>query len=126
MKRKSNLKPSTFLQFSNGNYRYNFNIEEKTEEIIIGERTITRNFYEYDVVKIQGTPTYEKCVQAVIRSIYDENKEFSLINKYNAFVLGISTNEIDKTNYENYLLEVQRIKEMVKADFELFQTDDKI
>lgn len=46
----------------------------------------------------------------------DETEEFSLINKYNAFVLGLSTDKADKTEYENYLKEVLAVKAMVRAD----------
>ena len=45
-------------------------------------------------------------------------EEFSLINKYNAFVLGLSTDETDKTEYEAYLSEVIAVKAMVRADLQ--------
>ena len=47
-----------------------------------------------------------------------ETEEFSLINKYNAFVLGLSTDETDKTEYEAYLSEVIAVKAMVRADLQ--------
>lgn len=51
-----------------------------------------------------------------MRSRRDETEEFSLINKYNAFVLGLSTDEADKTEYENFLTEVMAVKAMVRND----------
>ena len=48
----------------------------------------------------------------------DETEEFSLINKYNAFALGLSTDEADKQEYEDYLTEVLSIKAMVKVDLQ--------
>lgn len=69
-----------------------------------------------DTVEVWGRPDYDKCVKAVLRSRRDETEEFSLINKYNAFVLGLSTDEADKTEYENYLKEVLAVKAMVRAD----------
>ena len=51
-----------------------------------------------------------------IRPLRTGTEEFSLINKYNAFVLGLSTDEADKTEYENYLKEVLAVKAMVRAD----------
>ena len=75
-----------------------------------------RKAYDYDTVEVWGRPDYDKCVKAVLRSRRDETEEFSLINKYNAFVLGLSTDEADKTEYENYLKEVLAVKAMVRAD----------
>ena len=77
-----------------------------------------RKAYDYDTVEIWGRPDYDKCVKAVLRSRRDETEEFSLINKYNAFVLGLSTDETDKTEYEAYLSEVIAVKAMVRADLQ--------
>ena len=74
-----------------------------------------RKAYDYDTVEVWGRPDYDKCVKAVLRSRRDETEEFSLINKYNAFVLGLSTDKADKTEYENYLKEVLAVKAMVRA-----------
>ena len=75
-----------------------------------------RKAYDYDTVEVWGRPDYDKCVKAVLRSRRDETEEFSLINKYNAFVLGLSTDEADKEEYEAYLTEVMAVKAMVRND----------
>ena len=89
MKSNSNDRPPILQDLGNGSWHYNYNITEVD---------------------------YDKCVKAVLRSRRDETEEFSLINKYNAFVLGLSTDEADKTEYENYLKEVLAVKAMVRAD----------
>ena len=116
MKSNSTVKPPTLHNLGNGYWYYNFNIIDGK---IADESGKMQPSFFYDQVKITGTPTYEKCVRAVIRSLYDESKEFSLINKYNAFSLGISTNEADKAEYEAYLRAVIAIKNMVKKDLQV-------
>lgn len=114
MKSSSNIIPETLQPLGNGAWHYNFNVrtvmKSTTEEM---PESIE---YEYESVKIWGTPTYDKCVKAVLRDKHNETQEFALINKYNAFALGISDNPTDKEEYEAYLKEVIEIKAMVKAD----------
>ena len=104
----------------NGSWHYNYNITEvdvKPGPITKDEQAAAAwKAYDYDTVEVWGQPDYDKCVKAVLRSRRDETEEFSLINKYNAFVLGLSTEEADKTEYENYLKEVLAVKAMVRTD----------
>lgn len=95
---------------------YNFNIVDGK---IADESGKMQPSFFYDQVKITGIPTYEKCVRAVIRSLYDESKEFGLINMYNALILGISTDETDKEEYKDYLRNIIAIKNMVKKDLQV-------
>lgn len=121
MKSNSNVKPPIILDLGNGSFHYNYNIkevevqpgdiqQEKTEAPQIG--------YEYETVQVWGIPDYDKCIKAVLRDRRNETEEFSLINKYNAFVLGLSTDEADKAEYEAYLSEVIAVKAMVRADLQ--------
>ena len=68
MKSNSNIKPKPILDLGNGKYHVNYNVVEvEREEIGV--------FFEYDTVLIEGVPTYEKVVEALIRekySIYNE------------------------------------------------------
>lgn len=120
MKSNSNERPPVLLDLGNGSWHYNYNI---TEVAVQPEPTASegteqepRIAYECDTVAIWGRPDYDKCVKAVLRSRRDETEEFSLINKFNAFVLGLSTDAADKTEYENYLKEVLAVKAMVGYD----------
>nr|DAF35075.1 MAG TPA: hypothetical protein [Caudoviricetes sp.] len=124
MKSNSNDRPPILQDLGNGSWHYNYNITEvevQPEPMAEqeGEQThAARKAYDYDTVVIWGRPDYDKCVKAVLRSRRDETEEFSLINKYNAFVLGLSTDETDKTEYEAYLSEVIAVKAMVRADLQ--------
>lgn len=124
MKSNSNDRPPILQDLGNGSWHYNYNITEveiqsepmaETED---EQEPAARKAYDYDTVEIWGRPDYDKCVKAVLRSRRDETEEFSLINKYNAFVLGLSTDETDKKEYEAYLSEVIAVKAMVRADLQ--------
>lgn len=104
MKSISNKRPAVLQDLGNGTSEYHFNITENEE------------MFECDCVIVSGTPTYDSVVRSVIRDFIDESKEFSIINKYNAYQMGISTDENDKKQYEDYLRKVASIKEMVRND----------
>lgn len=122
MKSNSNDRPPILQDLGNGSWHYNYNIAEvevlpEPMAVAEGEQAPTaRKAYDYDTVEVWGRPDYDKCVKAVLRSRRDETEEFSLINKYNAFVLGLSTDEADKEEYEAFLTEVMAVKAMVRND----------
>lgn len=120
MKSNSDVRPPIIQDLGNGSYYYNYNIHEVRvpAEPTEGEEPTTKTAFEYETVQVWGTPTYDKCVKAVLCDRRDETEEFSLINKYNAFALGLSTDEADKQEYEDYLTEVLSIKAMVKVDLQ--------
>lgn len=113
MKSNSDERPLKFLDLGDGSYHYNYNIRQVEIE---DENGVKRTGYEYDTVQIQGLPTYEKCVKAIIREEIDADKEFSIINKYNSLALGIKYDESAEEEYKAYLMRVSEIKMMVKAD----------
>lgn len=121
MKSNSNVRPVAFLPLGDGSYHYNYNIQEV--EVAIPDSKKKETAYNYEVARFWGTPTYDKVVKAVIREKYDETQEFGLINKYNAFALGLSEDPEDKAEYEAYLTELQAIKVMVKQDLAANETE---
>ena len=120
MKSNSDVSPPIIQDLGNGSYYYNYNIHEVRvpAEPIEGEEPEEKTVFEYEAVLIWGIPNYEKCVKAVLRDRRDETEEFSLINKYNAFKLGLSTDPADETEYKEYLAEVLSVKAMVRADLQ--------
>lgn len=118
MKSNSDVRPPIIQDLGNGSYYYNYNIHEVRvpAEPIEGEEPEEKTVFEYEAVLIWGIPNYEKCVKAVLRDRRDETEEFSLINKYNAYTLGLSTDPADETEYKEYLAEVLSVKAMVRAD----------
>lgn len=120
MKSNSNVRPPIIQDLGNGSYYYNYNIHEVRvpAEPIEGQEPEERTVFECEAVLIWGIPNYKKCVKAVLRDRRDETEEFNLINKYNAFALGVSEEEADKEEYEAYLEEVKAVKAMVKTDLE--------
>lgn len=118
MKSNSDIRPAIIQPLGNGAYHYNYNIVERQEKD--HETGEVRIVYDYDTVKVWNEPTYAKLVKAVIREKLDETEEFSIINEYNAGVLGVISDSAEKAtakqDYMDYLTFVARTKAMVKKD----------
>ena len=120
----SNEKPLVIQKLNDGTYYYNYDI--KSEIILTKEypedndykETIQYNFIQ---VCLRGTPSYSRCVRAIIRQYVSEDEEFSLINDYAASQLPLS--ELDSHKYEEYLSLIEEIKYKVKKDFNLIEED---
>ena len=112
---KSEIKPNTIESLGNNIWYYNYDIE--VEDIYTvnsqGEEIISPG-YSYASVRIQGKPTYEKCVKALIREYIDANSELDLINSYNSYQLNVNQ---ENSEYEQYLQLIKEIKEKVRKDF---------
>lgn len=120
MKSNSDIRPETFINLGNGSWQYNFNVREIQVPVENGTEGETRTAYEYESVIVWGYPTFDKCVKAVLRERRDETQEFNLVNRYNAFVLGVSEDEADRNDYIAYLREVKDVKTQVERDIEEF------
>ena len=57
----------------------------------------------------------------MIRNFIDSNKEFDLINSYNAYVLGLNTDENCQNEYIAYIQKVKEIKAQVKNDLNNYE-----
>ena len=110
MKSNSTNRPSALESIGKGKWHYNYHIEEveATEERAAS--------FDYDCVEIQGTPTYDKCVTAVIRASYPADAEMALVNKYNAYQQGISDDASVVEEYAGFLQFVADAKAMVRKD----------
>lgn len=113
---KSSIKPSTFESLNNGVWYYNYDISEYTAIVrdmeTNEEKEETR--YSFIQVRIQGKPTYAKCVKAIIRHYISVESEFDLINSYNSYQLDVNTSDRD---YVQYLELIKEIKNKVGNDF---------
>lgn len=119
-------KPSAFEADGNGNYLYRWDIqEEKVQSEAMQEgseepiASVERVQYSCREVTIHGKPEYGKCVEAVIRSDYSAEAELSLINQFNAYQQGVSSDAGVVSEYEEYLAFVSSVKSMVKEDLEI-------
>ena len=110
MKSNSTDRPSTLESIGKGKWHYNYHIEEveATEERAAS--------FDYDCVEIQGTPTYDKCVTAVIRASYPADAEMALVNKYNSYQQGVSDDASVVEEYAGFLQFVAEAKAMVRKD----------
>lgn len=119
-------KPTAFEAVGNGNWLYRWDIqEEKVQPEAMQEgseepiASVERVQYSCREVTVHGKPEYGKCVEAVIRSDYSTESEFSLINQYNAYQQGVSSDASVVSEYEEYLAYVSSVKAMVKKDFDI-------
>ena len=108
-------RPSAFEAVGNGNWLYRWDIQEEVIEREPDMGSVTQ--YSCNEATIHGKPEYGNCVEAVIRSDYSIEAEFSLINQYNAYQQGISSDASVVSEYEKYLAYVSSVKAMVKKDF---------
>jgi hypothetical protein len=113
MKSNADNRPPALLDLGDGSWHYNYNIQEVQVVAGFGEE---RTAFGYDTVHILGAPEYDKLVKAVISEHYSLEEEISLINKYNAFVAGLSTDPADKEKYETYWTKVNGFKTMIRED----------
>ena len=113
MKSNSTNRPSALESIGKGKWHYNYHIEEveATEERAAS--------FDYDCVEIQGTPTYDKCVTAVIRASYPADAEMALVNKYNAYQQGVQDDASVVEEYTAYLRFVADTKVMVRKDLDV-------
>lgn len=110
-------RPSAFEAVGNGNWLYRWDIQEEVIEREPDMGSVTQ--YSCNEATIHGKPEYGNCVEAVIRSDYSTEAEFSLINQYNAYQQGISSDASVVSEYEKYLAYVSSVKAMVKKDFDI-------
>ena len=122
---QSTIKPEKFESLNNGIWYYNYDIKSEEVEFkeMEDEEAVTKTVYNYIQVRINGKPNYDKCAQAIIRAYVDSNKEFDLMNSFNAYQLGITDSAGE--DYEEYLQLVKQIKTNVGKDFNR-QADTKI
>ena len=106
---QSNIKPNTLIDLENGYWFYNYDI--KQEEM----KNIPGSCYSFIAVKIEGEPTYKKCVLGVLRKYVSQDEEFDFINSYNFYQMGGDMTE----DYESYLNLLKEIKSNVKKDFNI-------
>lgn len=120
------VKPQALEAVGNGNYLYRWDVQE--EEIlseIVQEQsdepieTVKRVQYSCCEATIIGTPTYDKCVEAVIRDKYTAEQEMALVNKYNSYLNSVTIDSAGVDEYNDYLKYIFNAKMVVKRDLEL-------
>lgn len=120
------VKPQALEAVGNGNHLYRWDIQE--EEIlseIVQEQSdepiepVKRVQYSCCEATIIGTPTYGKCVEAVIRDKYTAEQEMALVNKYNSYLNSVTIDSAGVDEYNDYLKYIFNAKMVVKRDLEL-------
>ena len=110
-------RPSAFEAVGNGNWLYRWDIQEEVIEREPDMGSVRQ--YSCNEATIHGKPEYGNCVEAVIRLDYSAEAELSLINQFNAYQQGVSSDASVVSEYEKYLAYVSSVKVMVKKDFDI-------
>lgn len=110
----SNVKPKTFVKVGNGSWWYNYNI--KVVDVTDPETDQLHTEYHYQSVQVWQQPNDDILKKAVISEKYAESDEINLQNNFNRYQLGLYTDESYKTDYVNYLKDVDAMKAMVDND----------
>ena len=112
----SDVRPPILKNLGDGSWHYNYRIKELTDM----EET---SGFEYETVKTWGKPDYSTLVPLVIAEYYDPSRETCLINKYNSYNLGFSSDIEEKRIYEDYLQDVSELKSMIKKDLQDYENE---
>ena len=120
------VKPQALEAVGNGNHLYRWDIQEEEilSEIVQGQSDEPiepgkRVQYSCCEATIIGTPTYDKCVEAVIRDKYTAEQEMALVNKYNSYLNSVTIDSAGVDEYNDYLKYIFNAKMVVNRDLEL-------
>lgn len=118
---ESNVRPNKVENLKNGYWFYNYDVRLCDVTPTSDMTPINTEKYEYIQVRIEGEPTYKKCVEQVIRAYITQSQEFDLINTYNRAAFNLLTDEEAEeagNDYLEYLHIIAEIKAKVRQDFE--------
>lgn len=118
--------PSKIEAVGNGSYRYRWDIQSETVEARnnADDEAASEERVQYSCLEIVvwGELTSNKILEAVISSVWDNNREQKLINDYNAASLGVygsKTSDAAKERiaaYTEFLNSRAALKEQIDAD----------
>lgn len=123
MKAHSKQLPERIEQLGNGRHNINYAVETTTDEQGNPD-------YVYDYATINGEPTYEEIVEAIIRDKYTASQETAIINNFNedsntqeyidylrhrdaAKFVAQTESLIMKEQFDTFLLSVTKIKVII-------------
>lgn len=119
-------KPKALEAVGNGNHLYRWDIQEEeilseivqeqSDELIEPGKRVQYSCCEATII---GKPTYDKCVEAVIRDKYTAEQEMALVNKYNSYQNSVTIDSAGVDEYNDYLKYIFNAKMVVKRDLEL-------
>jgi hypothetical protein len=95
------IKPKNFESLNNGIWYYNFDIESNIISIkeFGSDDFKEETRYNYGQVRISGTPTLNKCYEAVLKAYIDESGT-SLYNTLNSPNISDEVNSLVEDIYE--------------------------
>lgn len=83
-----------------------------------GQESSTVEMYECSEITTREKPTFDLVYTSIIRESYSEDKEYSMINSYNASKTGINIDQKKVEAYEKFLKWKESIKVLIKPIFD--------
>lgn len=123
---QTDTQPQAIQKLGNGSYYYNYDIQEIQVTIPLDEGdldTTTQTQYSFIQVYLKGQPSYQKCVQAIIKEFYSNDDELALINNYNRYLSRLNEDSSVYDEYLEYVDKVSEIKDKVKIDFDISEKE---
>lgn len=121
---ESAIKPAVIEKLGNGAYYYNYKITEKVVEVESQESGEKHQETRWEFIQayIKSQPDYRDAITAILRQYISADEEIALINKFNAFNMGVDVSSTICAEYESYCKLVAEIRAQVKADFKIPET----
>lgn len=100
-------------------YYYNYIVNEKDVESAAPDGSpVTVHVWEYVPLYMNGTPDQGDVISELIRKHVSQDEELALVNKYNAFKFGITSDSKAEQDYKEFCKLAADIRERVKMDFQ--------
>ena len=116
---ESTVMPVPIDIMGNGTYYYNYIVSEKDMESVTPDGSpINVHVWEYAPLYMYGTPNQGDVISELIRKHVSQDEELALVNKYNAFQFGITSDNKAEREYKEFCRLAAGIRERVKMDFQ--------
>lgn len=100
-------------------YYYNYIVNEKDVESTTTDGSpVNVHVWEYVPLYMNGTPNQGDVISELIRKHVSQDEELALVNKYNAFQFGITSDNKAEREYKEFCRLAAGIRERVKMDFQ--------
>lgn len=113
IKIKTDIIPNIIEDLGNGNWYYNYNIQNVQD---VDEEGNSITMYQFIQIKTKGKPVYKNCVESIIRLYLTQSQEFDLINSANKALMNDQKTSQDVLKYQEYLSLLDTIKSNVAKD----------
>lgn len=111
--------PKSIQRLDSKSFYYRYDIKS-TNRLIDGKDL--PGFMHNDLY-VEGDLTQSEIMRSWLSSVYPMDQELKLLNDFNAFTSGITSDVTKKEEYETYLERRKDFREQLAIDFETYMSD---